>query len=303
MSGGVTSAALALDHVGLCARDPGPLWAAWERLGFALSPVAQQSGRRTPDGPVEPFGSGNRCAFLRHGYVELLGILDDTLFANGVDGFLRRYTGAHILALAMDDAEGNLARLRRGGVPIPGIAWLQRPVEEGAPPGGPIARFARLPFPDAPEGRVQLVQHLTPELVWDARWMGHRNGADALEGAIVVSANPAETTARLAQLAGLPAEPDAVAGFRLRLPGAPRAAGPDAPRMETRIRILPPEALPRVLPGVAAPDLPFIAGLVIRTTDKAASARALLKDLPLREAPDGPMVPPAHAGGIAVVFA
>lgn len=291
--------ALALDHIGVCVRDPVPLWAAWERLGFALSPRAQQSGRRTPDSPVEPFGTVNRCAFLRHGYVELLGIADPGLFANGVDGFVARYEGTHILALAMDDAEGNLERLRRGGVPIPGVAWLQRPVE----PGGPIARFARLPFPDAPEGRVQLVQHLTPEIVWDARWMGHRNGADALETTIVVSASPAETTARLAKLAGLPAEPDSLAGFRLRLPGAARAAGPDSPPMETRVRIIPPDALPRALPGVAAPALPFIAGCVIRTTDRAAAAKALLKDLPLREAPDGIMVPPEHAGGCAVVFA
>ena len=293
------STALALDHLGLCARDPAPLWAVWEGLGFALSPVAQQSGRRTPDGPVEPFGSANRCAFLRHGYVELLGILDPALFANGVDRFVARHDGAHILALAIGDAEGNLARLRRGGLDIPGIAWLQRPVEAG----GPIARFARLPFPDAPEGRVQLVQHLTPELVWDPRWMGHRNGADALETAILAVANPAETAARLARLAGVAAEPDPLAGFRLRLPGAPGAAGPDSPRMETRIRILPPEALPRALPGVSAPCLPFMAGMVIRTTDKAASARALLRHLPLREAPDGMMVPPEQAGGCAVVFA
>jgi hypothetical protein len=293
------STALALDHLGLCTRDPAPLWDAWERLGFALSPIAQQSGRRTPDSPVEPFGTANRCAFLRHGYVELLGIVDPTLFANGVDRFITRYTGAHILALAIGEAEENLARLRRGGLDIPGIAWLQRPVE----PGGPIARFARLPFPDAPEGRVQLVQHLTPELVWDARWMGHRNGAIALESAIVVAENPAETTARLARLSGLPAEPDALAGFRLRLPGAAGAAGPDSPAMETRIRILPPEALPRALPGVTAPALPFMAGMVIRTDDGAAKARALLAGLPTREAPDGLMVPPEAAGGAAVVFA
>lgn len=295
--------ALALDHLGLCARDPAPLWAAWERLGFALSPMAQQSGRRTPDGPVEPFGSVNRCAFLRHGYVELLGILDASLFGNGVDRFVERHAGAHILALAMDDAEGNLARLRRGGLHIPGIAWLQRPVEDG----GPTARFARLPFPDAPEGRVQLVQHLTPELVWDARWMGHRNGADALEAAILVSAEPAAATARLARLAGLAAEPDPLAGFRLRLPGAARAAGPDSPAMATSIRILPPEALPRALPGVVAPALPFMAGMVIRTVDKAASARALLRGMDVREMggemPGGFMVPPEAAGGCAVVFA
>ncbi|PWS38777.1 VOC family protein [Falsiroseomonas bella] len=295
----MTGIALALDHVGLCTADPAPLWSAWERLGFALSPVAQQSGRRTPDSDVEPFGTVNRCAFLRHGYVELLGIADPNLFANGVDRFVARYTGAHIVALAMDDAEGNLARLRAGGLAIPGIAWLQRPVE----PGGPTARFARLPFPDAPEGRVQLVQHLTPELVWDARWMGHRNGAEALESVIVASAEPAETMARLARLAGVPAEPDPLAGFRLRLPGAPRAAGPDSPAMETRIRVLPPEALDRALPGVTAPALPFMAGFIIRTNDRAASARALLADLPLRDAPEGVMVPPEHAGGAAVIFA
>jgi hypothetical protein len=73
--------------------------------------------------------------------------------------------------------------------------------------------------------------------------------------------------------------------------------------METRIRIIPPEALPRALPGVVAPSLPFMAGMVIRTADGGAAARALLRDLPLREMPDGLMVPPEHAGGCAVVFA
>jgi hypothetical protein len=291
--------AVALDHIGICARDPAPLWAAWEALGFALSPVAQQSGKRTPGGAVEPFGTGNRCAFLKHGYIELLGILDPALFANGLDRFLGRHEGAHILALAVEDAEANLARLRRGGMEIPGIAWLQRPVE----PGGPIARFARLPFPDAPEGRLQLIRHLTPELVWDPRWMGHRNGAEALESVILAVAEPAETTARLSRLAGVPAEPDRVAGFRLRFPGAAGAAGPHSPAMETSVRVMPAEALPRVLPGVAAPALPFMAGMVVRTGDGAASARALLRGQPLREAPEGgAMVPPELAGGVAVVF-
>ncbi len=295
---GAVSSATVLDHLGLCARDPAPLWAAWERMGFVLSPFAQQSGRRMPEGPVEPFGSANRCAFLKHGYVELLGIHDPALFANGLDGFLARYAGAHICAFGMDDAEGNLARLRAGGMAIPGIAWLQRPVEAG----GPIARFARLPFPDAPEGRVQLVQHMTPELVWDPRWMGHTNGAEALTVAILAAADPAETTARLSRLTGRPAEPDPVAGFRIRLAGAKGAAGPFSPAMETAVRILPAAALGRVLPGVVAPALPFMAGMVIRTSDQGRAARDVLAGLPLREAPDGLMVPPEAAGGAAVVF-
>jgi hypothetical protein len=299
------SSAVALDHVGVAARELGPLTAAYERLGFALSPVAQQSGRRRPDGEVELFGSGNRCAFLRHGYIELIAILDPTRFANGVDGFVSRYAGAHIIALAMQEEAGNLARLRRAGLDIPGISYLERPVE----PGGPIARFARLPLPDAPEGRLQLIRHLTPELVWDKRWMGHRNGALALESVILTHDRPAETAARLSRLAGLPLAPDPAGGFLLRLPGAAGAAGPEAPALETTLRVLEPAVLPDVLPGITPPALPFIAGFVVRTGDgNAAIARLLAAEgIPAVPAPglwgEGLMVPPDFAGGAALVFA
>ncbi|MBD0272463.1 MAG: VOC family protein, partial [Acetobacteraceae bacterium] len=221
------STALALDHVGVAARDLAPLAAAFELLGFTLTPVARQSGRRAPDLPVEPYGTGNRCAFLRHGYIELIAILDPARFDNGLGGWLSRYAGAHIVALAMGDEAGNLERLRRGGVAIPGVAYLERPVE----PGGPVARFARLPLPDAPEGRLQLIRHLTPELVWQDRWMAHANGATALEGVVLAAAEPADTAARLSRLAGLPVRPDPLGGFRLTLPGAAGAAGPRSPAM------------------------------------------------------------------------
>lgn len=292
--------AIALDHVGVAARELAPLATAYERLGFTLTPVARQSGRRRPDLPVEPFGSGNRCAFLRHGYVELIAILDPTLFDNGLGAWIDRYVGMHILALTMADEQANLERLRRAGVPIPGVAYLERPVEAG----GPIARFARLPFPDAPEGRVQLIRHLTPELVWQDRWMDHANGAVALESAVLVSDAPAEGAARLSRLAGLPVEPDPAGDFVLVLPGAAGAAGPRAPAMATRVRILTPEGLARVLPGVAPPALPGMAGMVLRTGDGNAAARRVLAGLATREVPDGGlMVPPALAGGAAVVFA
>jgi hypothetical protein len=45
-----------------------------------------------------------------------------------------------------------------------------------------------------------------------------------------------------------------------------------------------------------------MAGLVIRTEDGAAKARALLADRGLRPAMGGVMVPPEAAGGAAVVF-
>lgn len=292
------STALALDHVGVCAPALGPLVEAYEKLGFSLSPVARQSGRRSPDGPVEPFGTGNRCAFLRHGYIELLAILDPALFDNQLGRFLGRYHGLHILALGVADEQANLARMQAAGIPIPGVAWLERPVDA---PDGPRAKFARLPFPDAPEGRIQLIRHLTPELIWQPRWMGHPNHADALVAMIMASDAPAETAARLSLLMGLPFQPDPAGGFQIRLPGGAGVAGPQAPLMETLVRILEPDALGNVLPGVTAPTLPFMAGMVVRTDDRNAAVRGMA--LPLVEAPDGLMVPPALAGGAALVFA
>jgi hypothetical protein len=290
--------ALALDHLGVAARDLAPMCASYERLGFTLSPIAQQSGRRRPDLAVEKYGSGNRCAFLKHGYIELIAILDTGLFDNNLNAFLARYAGIHILALAMLDEDANLQRLRAAGIDIPGVAYLERPVEAG----GPIARFARLPFPDPPEGRVQLIRHLTPELVWQDRWMDHANKAEVLEAAILCAENPADTAARLSRLAGLPVEPDPAGGFLLRLPGAARAAGPKAPALETRVRVLTPEALGSVLPGVVPPTSPCMAGMVVRTADSAASARRILSGIPTREAPDGIMVPPEFAAGAALIF-
>ncbi len=295
------STALALDHVALCARELDPLVAAFGRLGFALSPLSRQSGPRAPGGEVETFGSGNRCAFLRHGYVELLGILDPALFANGVDRFVARYEGMHIIALAMADEEGNLARLRAAGIDLPGVSRLQRPVE----PGGPMAHFARLPLPDAPEGRLQLIRHLTPELVWDPRWMDHANRAEALTEVILVNDPVAGSAARFSRLAGLPLLPDPAGGFLLELPGAAGVAGPEAPAIRTAIRILEPHALPEVLPGVAIPALPFLAGMVVRTADGNAAIRAILarEGIAARELAAGLMVPPEAAGGAALVFA
>jgi hypothetical protein len=149
---------------------------------------------------------------------------------------------------------------------------------------------------------VQLIRHLTPELVWQDRWMDHANKAEVLEAAILCAENPADTAARLSRLTGLPVEPDPAGGFLLRLPGAARAAGPKAPALETRVRVLTPEALAIVLPGVAPPASPCMAGMVVRTADGAASARRILSGIPTREAPEGIMVPPEFAAGAAIIF-
>jgi hypothetical protein len=274
-----------LDHAGLAGADMAALHAQYLALGFTLTPLARQSGRLSHDGPVVQWGTANRCAMLREGYIELLGICDPTAPPNGLDAFIRRYAGLHILALSVDDEALALARLRRAGVDIAGVLHLERPVDS-ADPDGPKARFARLPLPNAPEGRIQLIRHLTPEAIWQERFMGHANNAVALDAVLLAVANPAETAARFSRLAGVPVVPDPAGGFTLDL-----ARG--------RVRILTTDALAAVLPGVVPPTLPFMAGLVVRTSDGAAAAQGLAALVPV---PGGWMAGPDLAGGAALVF-
>lgn len=288
-----------LDHVGVVASDGPALWAAYEqRMGFALTPVSRQAAPRAPGGPAAPLATGNRCAMLHEGrgYVELLAVLDPSRPDNGIGAMLaaRGGAGMHILALGVEDAGANLARLRRAGLDVPGVVPLERPVEDehGATR---TARFARLPLPPgSPEGRVQLIRHDTPDLLWQPRWLGHPNRAVALAATVLAADEPAPSAARLSRLAGLPLEPDPAGGYAMRLGGEGGV-----------VRVVPTEALGALLPFPVAPPvpgLPWHAAVVVRTEDGAAAARALLGDA-ARDGPLGLTVPPSLAGGVAVAFA
>jgi hypothetical protein len=280
--------AIDLDHAGVAGRDLDLLAAAFERLGFTLTPRARHSGRRTPDGPVEAFGTANRCIMLRQGYLELIAIVDPSCYCNGLERFLARRPGLHIIALSIGDEMANLRRLRQAGIDIPGVAWLERPVDD-ADPNGLHARFARLPLPDAPEGRIQLIRHLTPEAIWQPRFLDHPNHAAGWEEVVLAVENPAESAARFSLLAGRPAEADQSGGYALKLE-------------HSRLRLLPAEALGTELPEVGIGSLPLIAAIAIRTDDGAKAIRRIVKGLAHRETPDGVVVAPEAAGGAAIIF-
>ena len=266
-----------LDHVGVAAQEIGPLATAYERLGFTLTPIARHRGKNT----------GNRCIMLRHGYVELIAILDPAAPDEGMLARLARYHGLQIIALGIDDPAVELARLAAAGVPT-SIALLERPVDD-SDASGPQARFERIPLPAAPEGVLQLIRHCTREAIWQERFMTHPNGAVELEEVVLAVADPAETASRLASLAGVPAMADAVAGLAISLPRG-------------RVRVVPVAALQLVYPGVVAKAVPCIAGFTVRTADGGAAARAILGGLPHQAVPGGLLVDPSAAGGAALLF-
>ena len=271
------SSAFELDHVGVGARELGPLAAAYERLGFTLTPVARHRGKAT----------GNRCIMLAHGYLELIALMDPSI-PDWLPARLDLYAGLHIIALGIHDSNAALARLSQAGFAIAGITPLERPVDD-ADPGGPQARFERIPLPDAPEGHIQLIKHLTREAIWQPRFTSHANGAVSLEAVVLAVPDPAETAARLSRLAGLPVVPDPAGGFALAMDRG-------------RVRVLPPEAIGAVFPGVAAPAVPSIVGMVVATADGCAALRPLLAGVAHEEVASGVLVRPGDAGGAALLF-
>jgi Glyoxalase-like domain len=153
---------VALDHAGVVTRDLVALAQQYERLGFALTPIARQA-----DGRI-----GNRCVMLRYGYIELLAVVDPNAGSATLARFLARYVGVHILAFAIDDTQAVLERLRGGDASLSSVVEFERAIDD-ADPSGPRARFALIRVPDQPEGRINLVRHLTPELLWQERFLRH----------------------------------------------------------------------------------------------------------------------------------
>jgi hypothetical protein len=256
--------AVALDHVGVVGHDLAALAAQYERLGFRLTPRAL-----TGDGRI-----ANRCAMLRQGYLELMALAPGGASAT-VARMLARHAGAHIIALAVEDMAGTLARLRRAGIDCPGVEQSERGVD-AADPAGPRARFEHLPVPELLEARVNLIRHLTPEVLWQERFLHHPNRAVALAEVVLAVPAPAESAARFSRLVGCPVVPDAAGGYALVL-----AHG--------AVRLLPADALDRALLSA-----PAIVGVALRTDDAGVAVMRLLA---------GAGIPHGVAGGVVTTEA
>lgn len=170
-------------------------------LGFVLTPFTEQRNR-TPEGFV-PAGTGNRCAMLESGYLEFLTRCADTPLARRLEAAIARYTGVHLLAMSVADADAARAHLAGEGFSPDEPVRLTRTI--ALPDGGEAeGRFSvvRVP-PDAmPEGRIQVLTHHTPQIVWQERWTAHPNRIVSLEAALVIVDDPSEVAGRFGRFLG-----------------------------------------------------------------------------------------------------
>ena len=254
--------ALTVDHVAHFVPDSGAASAALEALGFTLTPFSEQSHRLSADGPLVPAGTANRCVMFERGYLEFLTPTGDTPLADQLRAAIRRYIGVHLIAFGTSAPDLDHARLQKLAYePLTPVA-LQHPISTEN--GEARARFTvvRVPPGKMPEGRIQFCQHHTPELVWQTRWIGHRNGAAALSAVLLCVQDPEDAAQRYGRYAGLPFT----------------SHGGTRPIQTARgtLTFVDPATLTREL-GLSAPALPWIAGYALESRDLDATRDMLCR--------------------------
>ena len=242
-----------LDHVGVGVRDLGAAALAYQRLGFTLSPFAQHSGAIEPGGPTVKKSTGNRCAMLNDGYIELISVVDKTLPGSGLERLLEIREGIHIIAIGCEDANSADAALKKAGFGAKGSVYLER--MSGTADGPKLARFDRVPVGpnEMPEAAVFYIKHLTRDVIWQPHLMKHANGAIELAEVFVHVSDFAEGKARYGRfLDATPAKTGA--GFAtFDLPRGKLTVGDTA-------------GLKSLLPAVNIMAAPAPVGIVVRTS-------------------------------------
>jgi len=251
-----------LDHVGWFVPDIGRAEAAFTRLGFTLTPYVAQHNADPAGGPPKPAGTGNHCAMLESGYLEILTAVPgmETPLAEQLRAGVSRYTGLHLIALTVDDAEAARARLAKAGFAPDETVHLRRPVE-AADGGEAEVSFSvvRLPPGTMPEGRIQMLRQNTPELCWQDRLITRDNGITGLSGVLLCVTDPSEAAERFARYAGCKASGS----------GEYRAVQLD----RGRLGFATPDRCRELLPEVGIPCIPFIAAVGLRSADLAATKK------------------------------
>lgn len=251
-----------LDHVGHFVPDPQAASRALARAGFAPTPVSVQV-----DPAGAPTGTGNICAMLARGYVEVLFKTAATPLAAELDAAMARYAGVHLAAFAVADAGRAHRRLDEAGFALRPLVEMQRPVDTERGPATAAFTVARVERGVMAEGRIQMLTHRTEDAVWQKRWLAHPNGARGLAGIVIAVADVDEAAARFVRFTGRPAIPTR-SGQTIRLDRG-------------RVELVTWTAFEAALPEIATSGMPFMGGYGVVVTSLAA-VEAMLRRSGLR---------------------
>lgn len=257
-----SGAGLSLDHVGFMVRDLDLGAEAWRRLGFTLSSRSRQMGRVPGEAEMAPWATSNHCVMFEQGYLELIGVTHPAHF-NPWTRFLDRFEGPHIVALRCADADEAYASLSRrtDGFDPPLQRLRSAPYGDGVRP----FRFRNIFSQDDryPEGRFIIIEHQTPEVIWQPDLMVHPNTAVRLAELRFFASDPGPTVDRLRAITGETAAVVDDGTFVFRFPDG------------SSLSVLDREAVNRCYPGLEALPDPAVVAAVIEVADLSAAGEIL----------------------------
>lgn len=273
-----------LDHLGAIVRNLATGAARWEKLGFTLSPTSRQGGKMPDRNEDGPWATANRCAILQRGYLELIGIVDETAY-NPWTKFLARFEGLHLLALRVPDADAAHAELAARTDTL--NAPVQRSRNLDVDGVEKSMRFRNIFSRDEayPEGRYIVLEHQTPDYLWQPRYQAHPNGAVALEAAMACADDVPAQRKRLETVTGVQAAEGADGVLRFSPPGGGVIELYGTQDFEARY-------------GWRPAARPCFAGVEVRFTDRTRAAK-LMEDngVPVQRRGAEWFVAPADSNG------
>lgn len=280
--------AQSLDHLGAIVEDLAAGATRWEKLGFQLSPLSRQRGRMPGREDEGPWATANRCAILERGYLELIGVVDPALF-NPWSRFLARFEGLHLLALRVRNADAAYEDLSRRTATLNAPVQRARKLDVGG--REEAMRFRNIFSKDEhyPEGRYIVLEHQTPEYLWQPRYQSHPNGAIALEAALVCASDAQDQVRRLEAITGVKADPVGNGVFLLSPRGGGRIEVYETARFAARY-------------GWEPSAGPVFAGVEVRFANREQAAR-LMEDngIPVQRDEDW-TVAPLYTNGFLLRF-
>lgn len=279
-----------INHVGMAVRDLAATAACYERMGFQLTPYSPHSAAWKPGDPVQPLGSGNRCVMFENTYLEILASEHASRPAPRITNFLKHHQGAHIICFDSGDCEFVDRRVRGLGIETSGVIPLQRDID--TPDGVRTAQFERTQFApnDSPEGYIQATRHLTPDYIYQPRYIRHVNGCFQLAETILVADDLRAFEQRYRNYLDIaPVREGNLVRFRLPL--------------GTTLTLVGLKHAPALLPGTLLPPIPGIAAVGFRTKDlKGTKDRLKANGFTVIETKDRVLVPAEEASGVALMF-
>ncbi len=278
-----------LDHVGFFVEDIEAINAAFQKLGFIVTPVNTHYNADA-DGNLIKSGTANRLCTFKLGYIEVLGAVADTPLADQLNAALNRYRGLHLVAFTHPNMEAQRDRLLEAGFDMQPTVRLRRSIQTPEGEKTVQASVLRTKPGVMAEGRVQMLTHETPELIWLPGYSQHPNAADALTDLLIISEDASIKAEQYARFTNR----SVIAGKGIEAVSLARG----------RLTFSTLKAAETILPDLKVPSLPYMVAVGIRSADLNQTRSALNERgiTPLTESDTVICVSPNDGVGAYIVF-